>query len=72
MEPENFKSLLENIDETPELLAVLKEYVHSNVKLVDNSEYDYYGGHTTIINVEFKGERIDTYYDSSAARTCWD
>lgn len=71
MAPDEFKDLLDNIREQPELFEILRDYVHNNVKKVNNSYSDYYGGHTTSINIEFMGETIHRHYDSSAARSCW-
>jgi hypothetical protein len=72
MDPNEFKELLDNIEEQPELLEVLREYVQDNVQKVDNSYGDYYGGHTVSISIEFKGRSIHSHYDSSASRSCYD
>lgn len=72
MEPSEFSDILINIDENPELREILIDHVKSNVKLIDNSYGDYYGGSTTLLSVDYKGHTIDSFYDSSASRTCWE
>lgn len=63
MSPSEFKALLENIEEKPELYEILEQYIKENVQKVDYSHSDYYGGHTTHIEIMFKNTNLHSIYD---------